>query len=176
MDKMDKYFAMTFHTRHFDRSARGTSARSGEIYSKTQGVWERLRVIAGDFSTALRSARNDGVVALHRACPEHSRGARNDGGGRPVRDEMLVENATPFPCTPPRRGGTMNNPVRKRGGTTHPSAFRAAYCRCIVENPCAARVQGGASCFPGLRSASLHLPGVIHRQPLRGLGELRIKN
>ncbi|MDR0582528.1 MAG: hypothetical protein LBG31_06165, partial [Prevotellaceae bacterium] len=33
----------------------------------------------------------------------------------------------------------MNNPVLQRGGTRHPPAFRAAYCRCIVENPCAAR-------------------------------------
>ncbi|MDR0582620.1 MAG: hypothetical protein LBG31_06635, partial [Prevotellaceae bacterium] len=34
--------------RHFDRSVRGTSTRSGEICCKTQAVWERLRVIAGD--------------------------------------------------------------------------------------------------------------------------------
>ncbi|MDR0582116.1 MAG: hypothetical protein LBG31_04035 [Prevotellaceae bacterium] len=36
----------------------------------------------------------------------------------------------------------MNNLVRKRGGKAA-RAFRAAHCRCIVENPCAARVQGG---------------------------------
>jgi hypothetical protein len=51
-------------TRHFDRSARGTSARSGEIPSPTQRVLERLRGIAGDSSTPLRSARNDGVQTL----------------------------------------------------------------------------------------------------------------
>ena len=79
-------------------------------------------------------------------------------------------------CSVAPEGRNVNNPVRKRGDTTHLPAFRAAYCRCIVENPCAARVQGGASCIPGLRSAEpapsvawgLHLPGVIHRQPLRG--------
>jgi hypothetical protein len=64
-------FAMTFHARHFDRSVRGTSTRSGEICCKTQAVWERLRGIAGDSSTALRFARNDGGGAL--------RSARNDG-------------------------------------------------------------------------------------------------
>jgi hypothetical protein len=42
------------------------------------------------------------------------------------------------------KGRNVNNPVRKRGGSRHLSAFRAAYCRCILENPCAARVQGGA--------------------------------
>jgi hypothetical protein len=46
--------------RHFDRSARRMSARSGEIPSPTQAVWEGLQVIAADSSTALRSARNDG--------------------------------------------------------------------------------------------------------------------
>ena len=75
-------FAMTFHARHFDpldcargrlrargtspqprhfdRSARRMSARSGEISCQTQAVWEVQRVIAGDSSTSLRSARNDG--------------------------------------------------------------------------------------------------------------------
>jgi hypothetical protein len=51
--------------RHFDRSARGTSARSGEICCKTQAVWEGLRGIAGDSSTPLRSARNDGATPRH---------------------------------------------------------------------------------------------------------------
>ncbi|MDR0581690.1 MAG: hypothetical protein LBG31_01885 [Prevotellaceae bacterium] len=76
------------------------------------------------------------------------------------------------------KGRNVNNPVRKRGGARHLPAFRAEYCQCIVENLCAARVQGGASCFPGLRSALLHLPGVIHVAPLRGFEnlELGIKN
>ncbi|MDR0582217.1 MAG: hypothetical protein LBG31_04550 [Prevotellaceae bacterium] len=47
--------------RHFDRSVRGTSTRSGEISSPMQVVWERLRGIAGDSSTTLRFARNDGL-------------------------------------------------------------------------------------------------------------------
>ncbi|MDR0581472.1 MAG: hypothetical protein LBG31_00750 [Prevotellaceae bacterium] len=58
---------MTQQRRHFDRSARGIprlrsgqAARSGEISSPMQGVWEGLRGIAGDSSTSLRSARNDG--------------------------------------------------------------------------------------------------------------------
>ena len=57
-------------SRHFDPfgcaqgrlCARGTSARSGEIPCPTQCVLEGLRVIAGDSSTTLRSARNAGGV------------------------------------------------------------------------------------------------------------------
>ncbi|MDR0581803.1 MAG: hypothetical protein LBG31_02450, partial [Prevotellaceae bacterium] len=53
-------FAMTFHARHFDRSARRMSARSGEIPSKTQCGAKQWVQDAGDSSTTLRSARNDG--------------------------------------------------------------------------------------------------------------------
>jgi hypothetical protein len=67
------------------------------------------------------------------------------------------------------QGRNVNNPVRKHGGARRLPAFRAGYCLCQAVNPCAARVQDGASCLPELRSASLHLLGVIHVAPLRGL-------
>ncbi|MDR0582681.1 MAG: hypothetical protein LBG31_06940 [Prevotellaceae bacterium] len=51
---------MTKRPRHFDRSARGTSARSGEIPYPTQGDAKQWVQDAGDSSTSLRSARNDG--------------------------------------------------------------------------------------------------------------------
>jgi hypothetical protein len=63
-------FAMTFHApRHFDRSARGTSARSGEIPYPTQGGAKQWVQDAGDSSTPLRSARNDCAVAKRRPHP-----------------------------------------------------------------------------------------------------------
>jgi hypothetical protein len=76
------------------------------------------------------------------------------------------------------KGRNVNNPVRKRGGQgiSLPFARRTYLPRCTGIAP--REVQGGTSCIPELRSASLHLLGVIHRQPLRGFEniELGIKN
>ncbi|MDR2359117.1 MAG: hypothetical protein LBD87_04880 [Prevotellaceae bacterium] len=48
-------------------------------------------------------------------------------------------------------------------------AFRAEQCRRIAEHFCSARMQEASSCIPALRSASLHLHGVINIPPLTGL-------
>jgi hypothetical protein len=70
------------------------------------------------------------------------------------------------------KGRDMHNPVQAAGaarGLCAAPAFRAAQGRCIAENLCAARMQDVSPCIPALRSASLHLHGVINIQPLTGL-------
>ena len=67
------------------------------------------------------------------------------------------------------KGRNMNNPVRSAELSKTACIFRAEQCRRLAEHPCAARVQEGSSSIPELRSAPLHLHGVIIVSPLRGL-------
>ncbi|MDR0582019.1 MAG: hypothetical protein LBG31_03545 [Prevotellaceae bacterium] len=68
----------------------------------------------------------------------------------------------------------MNNPVRKRGVKCVsaeiqciPLLFARRTAGASWKTRAPREVQGGTSCIPGLRSASLHLPGVIHVSLLR---------
>ncbi|MDR0693718.1 MAG: hypothetical protein LBF81_00250, partial [Prevotellaceae bacterium] len=68
-------------------------------------------------------------------------------------------------------GRDVNNPEQAAGaarGLCNAPAFRAEQCRYIAERLCAARGAGGLPCIPVLRSASLHLHGVINITPLTG--------
>lgn len=69
------------------------------------------------------------------------------------------------------KGRPVNNPVQAVGtarGIKCRPAFRAGCCLRQVVNPCAARRAIRNVCIPELRSATLHLHGVIIVTPLWG--------
>ena len=171
------------------------SARSGEICCKTQAVWERLRGIAGDSSTSLRSARNDGATPRH--C-ERSEAIQTNDTKRPLdcfTACFVPRNSSPFAmtfhsprhfdrsargtsarsgeiccktqgvCSVAPEGRNVNNPVRSAGVQGIPLPFARHTAGASWKIRAPRECRAGRIASPGCVSLRCTCPGLFTGSP-----------